>query len=95
MIVVDVLDRPVVGELAVQAAGGNHRDLVREVDHALDDRFLVANQRPHAIAVFNAIDAVLALAVVAEGRRLDDCGKADGAEGHGQFNRVTGPWQTA
>ena len=46
----------------------------------LDDRFLVADQPPHALAVFDAIDAVLALAVVAEGGGLDDRRQPDRAE---------------
>ena len=81
----NVLDRAVVRELAVEAARRDHRDLVREVDHALDDRFLVSDQSPHAIAVLNAIDAVLALAVVAEGRGLDDGREADETEADGEF----------
>ena len=64
-----VLDRAVMSEAAVEAARRNHRDLHREVHELLDDRFLVADQRPHPFALFNAIDAVLALAVVTERRR--------------------------
>ena len=51
-----------------------------EVDQALDDRFLVADQPPHALAVFDAIDAMLAFAVVAERRGLDDRRQPDRAE---------------
>ena len=91
----DVLDRAVVRELAVEPARRDDRDLVREVDDALDDRFLVADQAPDALAVFDAIDAVLALAVVAERRGLDDRRQADRAEADRRARRATAPSQTA
>ena len=85
VIVMHVLDRAVVRELAVEAARGDDRDLMSEVDEVLDDRFLVSDQAPDALAVFDAIDAVLALAVVAEHGGLDDGRKSDRAEAVGEF----------
>ena len=80
-----VLDRAVMGKAAVEAARRNHGDLHREVHELLDDRFLVADEAPHPLALFDVVDAVLALAVVTERRGLDDGGKADDAEGHGEL----------
>ena len=95
VIVMDVLDRAVMRELAVEPARRDHRDLVREVDEPLDDRFLVADQPPDALAVFDAIDAVLALAVVTERGGLDDRRQARSSRDRSRARRATAPWRTA
>ncbi len=72
MVAVRVLDGAVVRERPVEATGGDDRELEDEIDHPLEDRRLVADERPHAIELGRLGDAVLALAVVAEGRGLED-----------------------
>src|SRR5688572_7246377 len=69
-----------VCELAVESPRGDDRELMAEVDNALDHGFLMANQPPHALRVFNRAEAMLTFAVVPEGRCLDDRRRADVAE---------------
>ena len=85
VITVRVLDCPVVRERTVEAARGHHRELEHEVDDPLEHRGLVADQAPHRLEVERRGDAVLALAVVAEGRGLEDRRQADPLDGGGQL----------
>ena len=58
-----------VRDLAVDPARRHDRDLRLQADELLDDRFLVADRGPDVLDVGRRGHLVLALAVVAEGRR--------------------------
>ncbi len=72
-----VFDDAPVGKSPVQPTRGDHRQLPVEVDHRLQDSFLLADGRPGSRRVLRAVDARLAFAVVAKGRSLEDGRAAD------------------
>ena len=80
-----VLERRIVHDLAIDAARGDHRHLGLEGDELLDDRLLVTDRRPDVLDIRRRRHLVLTLAVVAEGRRLDDRGRADARDRVPQF----------
>ena len=69
---------PPVDEGAVEAARRDHRDLALEIDEGLEDRRAAPPACCHASAASaGERDAILALAVVAKARRLQDGGAAE------------------
>ena len=74
---VRVLDRLEVRDGAIDAAGGDDRDLAIEIDERLENRFLTSERLPGAGRVGRRRHRQLPLAVVAEARRLQNRGTAD------------------
>lgn len=66
-----VLERRELGNLAADPAGRHDGDFRLQADEALDDRVLMADGGPDVLDVGKGRHSVLALAVVAECRRLD------------------------
>ena len=66
-----------VAIVAVRAARDDHRDLLREIDRAFQDHLVRGAGAPDLVEIFARGDRLLALAVVAERRRLQNRGPAD------------------
>src|SRR6478736_4117913 len=81
--------------MAVRRARRDHGDFTLERNERLEDRGFGAEVFPDLLDVVAIADDRLALAVIAEATRLDDCGQADagdrGAQGfHGRYVGVIG-----
>ena len=91
-----VLDRPEVRPLAVDAARADHRDLALEIDERFEDRLAGGRAPSHAArGVVRRRDRHLALAVVAERRRLQHRRAADRRDAPCEIRRRCGPARTA
>src|SRR4051812_870680 len=86
---VRVLERAEVRPLAVDAARANHRDLAREIDEGLDDRFALVQRVPRLWQAVGGCDRDLSFPVVPERRRLDHAGPWNRVGGDGEI--VGGP----
>jgi hypothetical protein len=69
-VAVAVLHRLVTADTAVRRARGDHRDLEREIDEALQHRALALHGRPGLRRIVRLADHRLPLAVIAEARGL-------------------------
>ena len=83
-----VLDRPPVGDGAIDAARGHDGDLALEIHEGLEDRRLAARTPPRLLDVGGGVDAGLPLAVVAEPGRLQHGGIAQPLEAEAEVVRA-------